>query len=373
MKVTTLYALFGLATFTGCGGGTNTEGENPGECSDNIDNDSDGQTDCFDPGCSQTVECLEGEPDPDPDPTDTGEIPSDTGGGGTDSGEEDTELLPYFGDITFYSEESMTEFCKYYDRIYGSVTISRRAPSTSNLGCIKYIDGDLDFGFGTEEVALLSTVEFSNLEQISGDLYHYAGGVAAPINSFLFPELKGAGSIEVSGLTELISLDFSELKSVDHHFQMTQLGKLYELDLKALEYVGGYLNVSYAEHLTFVDLSALTFVGQTFSFSYALLTDLDWVPKGLPKEVGYFFAQLENLEDVDGLSHLREVASIGLRGNHSLVDVQGLANIAKVSGKLSIIENCRLDTGHVWSVIETIGVSNIAEYEVARNSVQYCP
>ena len=49
-----------LLFLTACGGGSNDEGENPGDCSDNIDNDSDSQTDCFDAGCSQTVECLEG-------------------------------------------------------------------------------------------------------------------------------------------------------------------------------------------------------------------------------------------------------------------------------------------------------------------------
>jgi hypothetical protein len=48
-----------LLLLTACGGGSNDEGENPGDCSDNIDNDSDGQTDCFDAGCSQTVACLE--------------------------------------------------------------------------------------------------------------------------------------------------------------------------------------------------------------------------------------------------------------------------------------------------------------------------
>jgi hypothetical protein len=57
MKATTLCALFGLATFAGCGGGANTEGENPGDCSDSIDNDADGQTDCFDAGCALTAEC----------------------------------------------------------------------------------------------------------------------------------------------------------------------------------------------------------------------------------------------------------------------------------------------------------------------------
>jgi hypothetical protein len=49
--------LASLLMLSSCGTGSNTEGENPGDCTDSIDNDADGQTDCFDAGCALTAEC----------------------------------------------------------------------------------------------------------------------------------------------------------------------------------------------------------------------------------------------------------------------------------------------------------------------------
>jgi len=42
-----------------------TEGDDPAECSDGLDNDSDEETDCEDSGCSKHPDCSEPRPPPD--------------------------------------------------------------------------------------------------------------------------------------------------------------------------------------------------------------------------------------------------------------------------------------------------------------------
>jgi|GEM_PF-4827556 len=59
-----------------------TEGMNPGECSDGLDNDENGLLDCADPGCSGSPDC---------EPADTGgDTAEDTGDDTGDTGETDT-------------------------------------------------------------------------------------------------------------------------------------------------------------------------------------------------------------------------------------------------------------------------------------------
>ena len=61
----------------GCGSKA-TEGVEPGDCSDQVDNDGNGLLDCNDPGCAGSPDCAAAEETGTP-PDDTGELPVDTG------------------------------------------------------------------------------------------------------------------------------------------------------------------------------------------------------------------------------------------------------------------------------------------------------
>jgi hypothetical protein len=60
-------ACLGVLLAVGCmQQATDIEGDEPGECSDDADNDRDGKFDCHDPDCSGARACVEAPPEPEP-------------------------------------------------------------------------------------------------------------------------------------------------------------------------------------------------------------------------------------------------------------------------------------------------------------------
>ncbi|HCH66577.1 MAG TPA: hypothetical protein DFR83_27475 [Deltaproteobacteria bacterium] len=82
-------AIAAMVWWTACGGAKG-EGSSPGECTDQIDNDSNGLIDCDDAGCAGSPDCVA-------EPLDTGRedsaAPADTG----DSGDTGETALPTIG------------------------------------------------------------------------------------------------------------------------------------------------------------------------------------------------------------------------------------------------------------------------------------
>ena len=67
-KSTAIGMLVALALVACSGGGTSDrEGDEPGECSDGVDNDHDGLGDCSDPDCAADTACIRTDADADSD------------------------------------------------------------------------------------------------------------------------------------------------------------------------------------------------------------------------------------------------------------------------------------------------------------------
>ena len=202
------------------------EGDDPGECADDADNDQDGLFDCNDDDCAGAAACAD---------DDDSAVADDDDSGGDDDDCADTGGI-LIGDITFGTEEAMEEFCARYAIVYGSVQVGPFSGSTLKaLSCLEEVHGNLVLTSETLLSAVLPGLRFV------GGLVVVSTDVATIVSFPVLTEVGGSFAVDHSGALEITSAP--HLERTGASFAIAENPALTTLDFTDLAEVGGNFTI----------------------------------------------------------------------------------------------------------------------------------
>jgi hypothetical protein len=386
-----------------------SEGDQAGECLDQVDNDLDGQTDCDDPGCEIWIACADWPAPPPREPNCA-----------------DPQLHP--GTLTVTTEAEADAVCASFDAIGGDLILSPEAATSFDLGglsCLCEVHGSLDLRIpsGTQildmpflagvagdltvragdALALISLrdlgavggdlsihggaslveVRLDNLQQIGGTLRLEGAGAPTGLELRGLGGLLEAGAIEVtetsleefdgSGIEEIArgielrgnpALSVIRLESVrelDGSLLLEAMPALSVFDLSGLEQTTGSVRLEDLGGLSVLRFDSLEEVdGDVVIHGVGNIESLDDLSALTDVGGGLHVTDCPYLQHLDGLDSLEDIdGDFILEDNPLLFDLDGLDNLDQIGGSLRIVGNEVLPEGEACDLILSIGLSGI--------------
>lgn len=209
------------------------EGDEPGECSDGADNDQDGDFDCDDQGCEGAPDCS-GDDD-------------DSASGGT----------MFFGNAFLFTEEDMAAFCEQYTAISGSITVQYSFATVVELPCLSYVGRSIN----VRDSHQVTRVSFPALTTLGGSLLL---DEVEGLETVEFPLLETVAQADKNPNTAGVmidapsaaSIDFSSLVAVATTIEL-DIGAAAAVDLSNLSSIGGHLDVNGGSAITLPNLATV--------------------------------------------------------------------------------------------------------------------